>query len=129
MTHPNEALLRKGMDAYERGDEEMVSSLMADDITWDTPGANPLAGKYRGKEEVFAFFARKMELSGGTFTETEHDVLANDRHIVGLTKFRGQREGKTLSANAVQLWQVRDGKLTACVELYEDQAAWDEFWS
>ena len=38
-------------------------------------------------------------------------MLANDSHIVGLTRFTGERPGKSLSVNAIQLWQMRDGKL------------------
>jgi hypothetical protein len=129
MTHPNEALLRKGYEAYERGDGETVESVMADDIEWHLPGTGPLAGDYIGKDQVLGFFAKKMELSGGTFTEESHDVFANDRHVVGLTTFTGQRRGKSLSVNAIQLWQMREGKLADCVELFEDQEAWDEFWS
>ena len=34
MTHPNEELLRKGYEAYERGDGETVESVMADEIEW-----------------------------------------------------------------------------------------------
>src|SRR5207244_733997 len=58
MAHPNEDLVRRGYEAFGTGDMATLNELFADDIVWHAPGRNQLAGTYRGKDEVFATFAK-----------------------------------------------------------------------
>ncbi len=53
MAHPNEELLRRGYDAFTKGDMEAVNELFADDIVWHNAGRDQFAGDYHGKDEVF----------------------------------------------------------------------------
>lgn len=129
MAHPNEELLRRGYAAFARGDLDTVGELFADDIRWHVPGNAPLSGDYEGKEQIFGFFARLGELSGGTFRLEIHDLLANDEHAVALVKARAERADKTLDANVVQVWHVRDGTVTEFWAHPYDQEAVDNFWS
>lgn len=129
MAHPNEDLLRKGYQAFAAGDMQTLSDLFADDVVWHVPGQNPLAGTYRGKDEVFGFFAKVVEVSGGTFSLEIHDVLANDEHGVALVKARGQREGKSLEDNQVNVLHLEGGKVHEFWGHASDSAAVDEFWS
>lgn len=129
MTHPNEELFRKGLDAFKSGDMEVLNGLFADDVIWHVPGRGPLAGDHKGKEEVFAFFAKTMELTGGTFKLEVHDVLANDEHGIAMVTTTGTREGKSLHNNGVQIVHVKDGKVTESWLHPDDQYAVDEFWS
>lgn len=129
MAHPNEENLRKGYEAFGRADIDAVMALFADDIQWHVPGRNPVSGDYSGKEEVGAFFTKLMELSGGTFRLDVHDVLANDEHTVGLVKLSAERDGKTLNANDVHVWHVRDGSFSEFWSHLQDLYAFDEFWS
>ena len=41
-----------------------------------------------------------------------HDVLANDEHAVALYTARGERAGKQLNDNEVQIYHFRDGKMS-----------------
>jgi ketosteroid isomerase-like protein len=94
MGNPNEDLLRQGYDAFGRGDMEWLNEHFADDIVWHVPGQNPFAGNHRGKEAVFALFAKQMELTDGSLRLEIHDVLANDEHGVALATVTATREGK-----------------------------------
>jgi uncharacterized protein len=129
MTHPNEELARKGYAAFGSGDMGTLNELFADDLLWHVGGRSPLAGDYKGKEEVFGFFARTMEMTGGTFKLDVHDILANDTHIVAMAGTTGTREGKTLHDNGVQVLHVQDGKVTESWFHPGDQYSVDEFWS
>jgi ketosteroid isomerase-like protein len=128
MAHPNEENLRKGYEAFGRGDIDTVMTLLTDDIQWHVPGRNPLSRDYSGKEEVGGFFAKMMELTDGTFRVEVHDVLANDEHGVGLLRLSAQRDGKTLQVNDVHVWHVRDGKFSEFWAQPSDQYGFDEFW-
>ena len=100
MSHPNEDLIRKGYAAFLSGDMATLSDLFADDVVWHAPGRNPLAGTYRGKEEVFSSFQKVFELTGGTFKLDIHTVLADDEHAVILARVTAERDGKKLDDNS-----------------------------
>jgi uncharacterized protein len=129
MAHPNEDLTRRGFEAFASGDMATLNELFADDIVWRSPGRNQLAGTFRGKDEVFAQFQKVAEMTGGTFQIDLHDILADDEHVVALTRSRAEREGKMLDDNTVQVFHVKDGKVTeSWLHPWDAQAA-DEFWS
>ncbi len=129
MAHPNEELLRKGYEAFSRGDMNTLrDEVFAGDVTFHIPGNNQLAGNHVGKENVFNFLGKVMELSGGSFRIELHDLLASDEHAVALTNGTGQRGSKTANYHSVHVWDVRGGKIS---ELWEhpEQDKFDEFWS
>ena len=128
MTHPNADLLNNAYDAFSRGDMDGVATAFTDDVTFNIPGNSPLAGEYRGKEQVLDYLREVMDRSGGTFRLESHDVLASDSHVIGLTVHRGERKGKSGGYNSVQVFHVDDGKLTEFWE-FPDQPAFDDFWS
>ena len=129
MAHPNEDLARKGYQAFSTGDMDTLNELFADDVVWHLGGRSPLAGDYRGKDEVFGVLGKFAELSGGTFKLDVHDILANDEHVVALVKATAQRDGKSLDDNGVQVLHVKDGKVTESWFHPGDTYASDEFFS
>jgi uncharacterized protein len=129
MTHPNEELVRRAFDAFANGDVDTLRGLMDQDSVWHAPGRNPLAGDHRGVEAILGYFAKTMELTGGTFRSELHDVVANDEHVVSLFVGRGQREGKSLEARNMLVSHVRNGKLAETWLYSGDQYAADEFFA
>jgi ketosteroid isomerase-like protein len=129
VAHPNEELLRNGYDAFGKGDMETIRSLFADDIVWHSPGKSPLAGDYRGVDAVLEQFGRLFELTGGTFKIEIHDILANDTHAVVLARATAERDGKRLDDKGVNVWHLKDGKVTEQWLHPGDQYASDEFFS
>jgi len=130
MAHPNEDLVRDGFAAFERGDMDALrKQICTDDVRWHNPGRGPISGDYEGIDQVIQYFARVLELTGGTFSLELHDVLANDEHAVALMTTRGERAGKQLTYNTVNVYHFRDGKITEMWSYPADQYAVDEFWS
>jgi ketosteroid isomerase-like protein len=127
--HPNASLLRAGYEAFQRGDiDTVLNQFFAEDIIWHVPGRSTLAGDYRGREQVGAWFGRNFELSGGTLSLEIHDVVANDEHAVGLVRVRAQRGGRTLDDGSAQVVHIRDGKVVESWLHAGDPYAVDEFW-
>jgi uncharacterized protein len=116
MGHANEAVLRAMYDAYYMGDGEAFLDVLADDVVFHALPGTPIAGTYRGKQEVAELLARIADATGGSFTIDVHDVLANDEHGIGLVRARGEWEGRTLDEPLVHVTHIQDGKVT-------------EFWS
>jgi ketosteroid isomerase-like protein len=128
VTHPNEELVRRGYQAFATGDMATLNELFADDVVWHALGRNQLSGTFRGKKEVFANFQRVAELTGGTFKLEIHALLADDEHAVALLRASGEREGRRLDDNTVQVFHIRDGKVTEQWLHPGDAYASDEFW-
>ena len=109
--HPNEERLRRGYEAFAAGDMDAIREMFADDIVWRVSGRNPLAGEYRGQDQVFDFFAKLMQVSGGTFRVEVLDVLANDQRAVAITRTRVELAGEALENTGVGVYEIgRDGK-------------------
>ena len=130
MAHPNEDLVREAYAAFGRGDMDALrDKFFTQDVRYHVTDRSPLAGDYEGVDQVLQFFARIFEMSGGTFSFELHDVLANDEHAVALVTVRGERAGKQLNDNMVQISHLRDGKAYEVWNPATDQYAQDEFWS
>jgi ketosteroid isomerase-like protein len=129
MAHPNEELVRRGYDAFARGDMDTLRELFDPEIVWHFPDRSPLAGDHRGTDAVLGFFGRTMELTAGTFRAELHDVVADDRHAVGMHLATGEREGRRLEDREVLVFHPRDGKVVEVWQYIEDQYAYDEFFS
>ena len=127
--HPNEELLRKAYAAFSAGDDATLRELMASTIVWHAPGHNPLAGTYRGPDEVLGYLGRLRELTDGTYRVELHDVLANDEHVVAMHRASAQRHGRTLADGAVNVCHVGGGQVTEVWSMNGDQYLVDQFWS
>jgi ketosteroid isomerase-like protein len=127
--HPNLDLMRRGYAAYVGGDMDTINELFADDVVWHVAGRSPIAGDYRGKQEVFGFFSRLQEMSQGTSTLEVHDLLASDDHGVAIVLESATRNGRTFQGQATHVLHLRDGKVTEFWDAHTDQNASDEFWS
>jgi uncharacterized protein len=128
MTHPNEELVRRGFEAFGTGDMAALDRLFAEDIVWHFPGTSAVSGDFRGKAEVLGWLSKNAELSGGTLRVEPHDILANDEHAVALIRVTAQRGGKSLDDQSVQVFHIRDGKVTEAWLNPTDQQASDDFW-
>jgi uncharacterized protein len=129
MAHANEAVVRKGYDAFSRGDMDTLRELFDENIVWHVPGRSPLSGDHKGVDAVLQYFMKSMELSGGTFRVEVHDVVANDEHTVGIQVVTGERNGKQLNDQGALIFHIADGKVTEVWQLTGDLYSNDDFFS
>jgi ketosteroid isomerase-like protein len=129
MPHPNEQVLRNSYDAFEKGDMDTLRGMFRPDAVGHITGRSPVAGDYKGVDAIFGFFQQIFERSGGTFRLEVHTVLADDEHGTVLTHVSGQREGRTLDANNIEVFHLRDGKIAEFWSLTTDPYGQDDFWS
>ncbi len=126
--HPNVELTRRGYAASAAADLATMTELIADDVTWHVTGTGPLSGIYHGRDEVFGFFGRLAEETGGTFRLDVHDVLADDEHTVALCTLSATRAGKSLEVPVANVHHIRDGKTTEFWSATADPEATIGFW-
>jgi ketosteroid isomerase-like protein len=122
--HPNAALVRKTIDALNRGDSEAMAATVADDVVWHyIGGTEPVRGK--------AAMAESLSPSSEDFTITAkvHDVLANDDHTIALVEATAVRGGKTFTYRTAEVMHVKDGKVTERWAFSDDTAAITAFFA
>ena len=128
MAHPDEEVVRRGYEAFSEGDMETLRQVFADDIVWHVPGRSSLAGDYEGVDAALGYFGQTMELTGGNFSVSLHDVVAGDDHVVGLHTARAEREGRRLEDNQVLVFHLNEGRVASVWQHFGDTYANDEFW-
>jgi uncharacterized protein len=126
----NEELVRKAYKAFGEGDMDTLRSLYAPDAVHRATGNSPLAGDYKGVDDIFGHYGELFERSGGTFkaaletatSDGGDKVVANHRNTA-------QRGDKTLDQAETLTFTISGGKVTELVESRPDQAEYDAFWS
>lgn len=127
--HPNEKALRDGYAAMAKGDGRQLAQLLDPSAEWHIPGKSPLAGTYKGLDEVFGFWRRVAELAPGGLRLEVLDVFANEDRGVVFVVGRGTRQGLVIEERGVHVFEFSAGKAKHARFFYEDQDAYDRFWS
>ncbi len=127
--HPNEKLIRSAYDAFVTGDLDAVRRAVHPDAVWHVAGSSPLAGVYKGHDEILSLFGRIFELTAGTISVSARDVLAGDDHVIVLTTMKAERGGEVLDDDGVAVFKLAQGKAIEVWNFAENQAAMDAFFS
>jgi ketosteroid isomerase-like protein len=115
---------------YAGGPDEPLRAMLTDDVEWTVPGRNAIAGKYRGVDEVMAYFARRRDLAARSFRMHPGDLLTGDGDRVAvLTDGTATIGGVEHRWSTVGLYRLREGRVAVCWLLPLDQAAFDAIWS
>ena len=109
-----EDIVRAYVGAFARGDLDTAGQYLAEDIVYHVGGHHSLAGDYRGRDTVLAFFKNRSARTGGTFAYKPHDLLASSDHAVALGSVTAVRGDDAYSWNIVTVYHVRDGKVSEC---------------
>ena len=125
MEHSNVAAYRRTADAFRARDTEVIAGLIDDEVVWHVLGSSPLAGEIRGREALLRWFDRLHEVTEGTFTLKEHDVLGTGDHVVALSDMSAVRDGVRISVNVVSVMHFRDGRQQERWFHPSDPIAWD----
>ena len=124
------AIVRRGYQAFNEADVETLDELLADDITWTTPGESTVAGTARGKAGVLAQFGRYGGETDGTFRADLKAVFeGDDGRVIGLHHNSGARAGRQLDSDCCIVFEVENGRIASGTEHFLDLYNWDKFWS
>ncbi|MFF8269181.1 nuclear transport factor 2 family protein [Streptomyces sp. NPDC016562] len=128
--HPDAVLVRRGYEAFAKGDLETLSTLFTADVIHHVPGNNPLSGHHKGREAVLDLYRRLAEETNGTFQAELHAVLADGRgHVMAFHTARGDRGDRGIEVQQGLFFTIVGGKITdidACTQDIDEE---DTFWS
>lgn len=123
-TQQDAATIRRGYEAFNKGDLATLSEVIAEDVVWHPAGNNRLSGAKHGRDATFQYFG---QLGEAGIRADLHDVMASDQHVAGAHTTVGERGGKRINAHVVILFHMRDGKVAEAWEHMEDTSAWDAY--
>jgi uncharacterized protein len=116
----NADLVRRGYEAWNRGDVEAVLAFLDPEIKWEGYTHIPESGALSGREEVKAWIERFLEAWEELDIEVT-DLIEDEDRVVALVRFRalGKESGVEVEGGVdAHVWTVRDGKAVA-VRLYQ----------
>lgn len=126
----NAQRLRDAFEAFDRGDLDHLRNNSADDGSWTNAGSSPIAGTYRGWDEIEGMLMRLFELTGGTFKTTLHSVLSNEHQSCAIYDATATVNGKTDTQRFFVLdTYTADGKVKTTDVVAFNQAAADALFS
>jgi len=108
--HPDALAYRRTADAFRARDMDTLAQLFVEDVVWHVPGMSALAGDIHGRDELWQWFDRLHEVTGGTFTLEDHDILATEDHVVALNVMSATIDGVPVRVQMANVMHFRDGR-------------------
>ena len=104
--------LKRGYEAFNTGDAEVLAGIYEDDVRWEGPNTQgvPMSGVYEGKDAVLGALAsiandfEEFHVSPDEMIE-QGDTIVVLSHIEGRTK-----AGNTLKTPGVEIWRMSGGR-------------------
>ncbi|MGN6362578.1 MAG: nuclear transport factor 2 family protein [Thermomicrobiales bacterium] len=109
--------------------DDELAALLAPDIAWHVPGANAVAGDYRGHHEVLDYFRRRRDLTDRSFVVTPRGMLADATRVVRFADGEAVLGGETRRWRTVGIFEVRGARIAECWLVPFDQHAFDAIWA
>jgi len=126
-------LLERLHDAQQRfyagGARAPLDAVLAPDVAWHVPGSSPIAGTYRGIDEVVAYMTARRELASRTFKMHPREVLVGEEHIACLVDGTVERDGRQERWSTIGLYRVHGPQVAEVHLLPFDQQQFDRIWS
>ncbi|WKX71217.1 nuclear transport factor 2 family protein [Streptomyces sp. XD-27] len=128
--HPDSALVRRGYDAFTRGDMDTLAMMMTSDCVHHVPGKGPVSGHHKGRDACIALYRRMHEETGGTIRVDLETVTADGRgHVISVHKFYADRKDRGMEMREALFFTIVGGKISDIDECWEDIDVEDAFWS
>ena len=124
MSEGNVAIVRRGYAAWNRGDFDQISRMVADSFEWREASEVPGAGTQRGRAEFnhylrsFSHFWHKFEFEPIEIRDAGDRVLA-----VVTERGRSAHNDIDVSQLFMHVWTLREGKAVRLEGFYDKAAA------
>ena len=124
----NAEIVRRGYEAFQKGDLAAFADILADDCVWHVPGRGQLAGDKHGRHAIVEYYGQLGELSAGSIAVELHDVVANEDHVVGLHRASAHRGERSYETTEAVIFHMRDGRIAEAWEHPYNLYAQDEIF-
>jgi ketosteroid isomerase-like protein len=146
MPHPNEAIIQTlaqmagqpsaqttgvpGQQATNsQSSAQFLQQHLAPNAIYHIPGHNPLAGTYRGTDEIAELVRRRREVlqhrhHHSTFVSTS----VSDEHVAIVHQFEAEIDGQPITWRGTSVYFFEDNRIVTCWLFVDDIDAFDRFW-
>ncbi len=125
----NIAVMRRGYEAFAKGDIETLKTLFSANANWNQTRAGVLPGNYRGAHAILEYFGQLAHESQGSLRVEPQTMAASGDHVFVLERVTGTRKGKTLDSKDVLVFKLDNGVVTEVTTFQADHPADVQFWS
>jgi uncharacterized protein len=125
----NIALVRKGFEAFNKGDIATLSTVLSKDVVQHMPGSNRFSGDHKGLDSVLKMYGEIGALTNGTFQVVLGDVYAHDHGVVANYTATGKRDGKDIAQRSSLVFTIVDSMTTEMDEVALNGEVDDAFWA
>jgi ketosteroid isomerase-like protein len=108
-------LVRRGYEAWNRGDIEAVLAFLDPEIEWEGYTHIPESGTLAGRDEVKTWLRRFLEAWEELDIEVT-DLIENEDQVIALVRFRAIGKGSGVAVDGgvdAHVWTVRGGTAVA----------------
>ncbi|MFE0702771.1 nuclear transport factor 2 family protein [Streptomyces sp. NPDC058872] len=128
--HPDAALVRRGYEAFSKGDMEALGALMTSDCTHHAPGSTRFGGHFKGRDNVLGLYRDLAEYTNGTLRVDLKGVYVDGRgHAVSSHTLFGEHGDRGIEMRGALFFTIIGGKISDIDECAEDIAVLDAFFS
>ncbi|WP_329187310.1 nuclear transport factor 2 family protein [Actinacidiphila glaucinigra] len=128
--HSHSVLVQKAYAAFTRGDMDALAGLLSGDAAHHSPGDHPLAGHYKGRDEIIGYYRRLTEETDGSMRVQLRQVLVDGRgHAMSLHHLTAERGGEYLDQPGGIVFRIAGDRITDVDECVADLDATNRFWS
>jgi ketosteroid isomerase-like protein len=109
----NAELVRRGYEAFNRGDFEGVLALFDPELRINVLPETMMAQTFHGHEGFLRLMAENAEMFESYRNHPEEVIELGDDHIVVIVRSeaRGRLSGAEVEGRLVHLWTLRDGRV------------------
>jgi ketosteroid isomerase-like protein len=123
MSQENVEMIRRGWEAWLRGDMHALVADWDSEVVWSTEHFRDWPeGEYQGVEGVVRFLNEWLEVWGDYEIDVDDVLAAPDGRVVSLIRQRGKgrESGVAMTMEMAQIATIRDGKI-ARFDNYENR--------
>jgi ketosteroid isomerase-like protein len=125
----NIAVVRRGYEAFAKGDIETLKTLFSANATWHMSETGVLRGNYRGAQAILEFFGQLAHEAQGSLRVEPLTMAASGDQVFVLERTTGKRKGKTLDTNDVLVFKLDKGVVTEVSDFQLNHTGDAQFWS
>jgi ketosteroid isomerase-like protein len=127
--HPNVLAVRRGYDAFNKGDSDTLVHLFDEAVVWHVPGRSSIAGDYQGLEAIMAYFGTLDELTDGTYHAELQVAVGDEEHVISIDRSSASSNGSRYDENELVVFRFRDGLVVEAWQSMMNPYAHDAFFS
>ena len=122
----NLEIVEKMYQCFKNSDlETLKNEVFTEDLEWNLPGHNPIAGTKKGINEVLGFLGSLRKL-GINVTPLGMGEIGEDS-VAEFYQGEGEVNGVQLNALNCNRYKIRDGKIAEVQVFMSDQHGYDAF--